>query len=275
MRRFKLLIALYILLISLSGAVAFADESMTRSEAIDLLSKSQQVKKKENQMMNWGVGYDITKINRVRLMPVINWIKAVPKKIPPDGRTIIEVSAMVQDPGGPKDISGVKADLSGLGRLANAIMVDNGLWGDQIAGDGVFTLQTTVNPDIQMGDKEIPVTAANKKGWIAISKTSLDVETNPELLSATSTPDKASAGSYVVLTVRVDNPGRIEDISEVSVDLRDIGGDKVKLPFVKDDFFSQNVMIGTSVPSGVKRLPVKIVNLAGGETSGIIELEVQ
>ncbi len=275
MKKLKLLITLNIIIMALSGAAAFADKAMTRSEAITLLSKSQAVKKKESQMLNWNVGYDITKINRVRLMPMINWIKAVPKKIPPDGRTIIEVSAAVQDPGGSKDISGVKADLSGVGRLANAIMVDNGLWGDQIAGDGVYTLQTTVNPDVPLGDKEIPVTAANKKGWIAISKTSLNVETNPDLLSATATPDKVTAGSYVVMTVRVENPGRIEDISGVEVDLKDIGGDKIKLPFVKDDFFSQNVIIASSVSSGVKRLPVKITNLAGGETSGIIELEVQ
>jgi hypothetical protein len=268
----KKLIALLILF-SLSGG-AFAQKAMTRAEAIALLAKSAHIKKKETALFNWNVGYDISKVNRVRLIPIINYIRAIPKKVPPDGRTIIELIASVNDPGGPKNIRGVKADLSSIGKLPNMTLVDNGLWGDTVAGDGVYTLQTTVNPDIDLGDKEIPVTASNKKGWLAVSKTSIMVDKNPLILSAVASPDKVPAGSYISFAVRVDNPGRIEDVAEVIVDLREIGGGESKLQLVKDETFAQNVFIPGQAAAGIKSLPVRVTNLTGGTAAGSIRIEV-
>ena len=263
-----------LLLILLAGSAFAAEKSMTRSEAIALLSKSQAVKKKESNLFNFNVGYDISKINRVRLMPIINFVRAEPKKAPPDGRTIVEVMASVTDPGGEKNISGVKADLSNLGKLASMTLVDTGLWGDAVAGDGIYTLQSTVNPEVSTGDKEITVTAANKKGWLALSKTSIAVQRDPAIVSATATPDRVAAGNYSFLVVKIDNPGRIEDVSEVTVDLKEIGGDEIKLPFARDESFEQNVVVSSDTSPGTKRLEVKVKNLAGGETSGTIQLEV-
>jgi len=262
-----------IAIILLSGS-AFAQKAMTRAEAMALLAKSSQVKKKETALFNWNVGYDISQINRVRLMPVINFIHAVPKKTPPDGRTIIELTASVDDPGGDNNIRGVKADLSNLGKIANMTLVDNGLWGDEIPRDGIYTLQTTVNPDVDLGNKEIPVTAANKKGWLAVSKTSIIVDRNPVIVSAVASPVRVPAGSYTSIAVKLDNPGRIEDVSEVIVDMREIGGEEAKLMLVKDDTFAQNVAIPGQAQPGIKRLPVRALNLAGGVASGFVQIEV-
>jgi len=269
----KMLIALAFLL-SFAGA-SLAEKAMTRAEAIALLSKSQAAKKKESILFNWNVGYDISKINRVRLMPVINFIRAIPKKAPPDGRTIIDLLASVTDPSGIKNISGVKADLSSLGKLANRSLVDNGLWGDAVAGDGIYTLQSTVNPDVSVGDKEIPITAANKSGWLALSKTSIAVQKDPIILSAVANPDKVAAGNYASISIRIDNPGRLEDISEVTVDLREVGGDEIKLRMAKDGSFMGNIVVSSDISAGIKKLPVKIKNLAGGQTTGTIQIEVQ
>ena len=272
MKRFTALINIALLIFL--PCSAFAQKAMTRAEAIALLAKSAQVKKKETALFNWNVGYDLSKVNRIKLMPVINFIHAMPKKIPPDGRTIIELTASVNDPGGSKNISGVKADLSNLGKLSNMTLVDNGLWGDTAAGDGVFTLQSTVNPDVDLGNKEIPVTAANKKGWLAVSKTSIVVDKTPVIISAVATPDKVSAGSYTSLAVKIDNPGRAEDISEVAVNLVELGGGTAKLMLVKDDTFLQNVLIPEQAAPGIYILPFTAVNFAGGYASGTIQLEV-
>ena len=268
------LIALNIILFIALQGISFAEKAMTRAEALALLSKSAQVKKKEAALFNWNVGYDISKINRVRLMPVINFVHAQPTKVPPDGRTILEVIASVTDPGGQKNISGVKADLTSVGKLSNMTLVDNGLYGDSVAGDGVFTLQTTVNPEVTFGDKEIQVTAANKKGWLALAKATIDVQKDPVIVSLSASPNTVHAGSYCYISVRVNNPGRIEDVNDVLINLREVGGDEIRLPFVKEDTFGSNILVGGQVMSGTKRLPVTIKNLAGGETSGIIQLEV-
>jgi hypothetical protein len=269
----KILIALIFIVLA-AGSSRAAEKQLTRAEAIALLSKSQAVKKKESNLLNWNVGYDITKINRVRLIPVINFIKAIPKKVPPDGRTIIEVLASVADPGGIKNISGVKADLSGLGKLSNMTLVDNGLWGDAVAGDGIYTVQSTVNTDVSLGNKELLVTAANKKGWLALAKTSIEIEKDPIFLSSSASPDKLPAGNYTALSVRIDNPGRLEDITDVTADLSDVGGDQIRLRLASDGSFGANIVVSSDTSAGIKKLPVKIKNLAGGEASGTIQIEV-
>jgi len=270
----KIILIALTIIISFAGS-SLAEKAMTRAEAIALLSKSQAVKKKESTLFNWNVGYDISKINRVRLMPIINFVRAIPKKVPPDGRTIIELLASVIDPGGMKNISGVKADLSSLGKLSNMTLVDSGLWGDAVAGDGIYTLQSTVNTDVSLGDKEIPVTAANKKGWLALAKTSIDIEKDPVILSAVANPAKVPAGNYTALSVRIDNPGRLEDISDVTVDLRDVGGDEIKLRIANDGSFIGNIVVSSDISAGTKKLPVKTKNLAGGAATGVIQIEVQ
>ncbi len=270
----KWLIALSLIIFIFKPALA-AEKAMTKAEAMALLSKSQVVKKKEAALFNFGVGYDISKINRVKLMPIINFVNIAPKKAPPDGRTIVQLTASVDDPGGPKNISGVRADLSSIGKLPNMTLVDNGLWGDVIAGDGIYSLQTSVNPEISLGDKDIPVTAANKKGWLALAKTTIDVEKDPVVLSALAIPDKIKPGDITSLQVRVDNPGRLEDLSQIKVNLSEIGGEEIKLVNVKENLFSQNIMVPSQISPGLKKLPIIITNLAGGSASGIIQLGIE
>ncbi|MDD5594611.1 MAG: hypothetical protein PHG97_07740, partial [Candidatus Margulisbacteria bacterium] len=129
---------------------AGAEEAMTKGEAIQLLSTTDFMKQKIGELLSWTVGYDVSKVSRVKLTPTINYLRAVPRKLPPDGRTIMEVEASVDDPGGLINIAGVRADLSSIGRLPNTMLVDNGLYGDKKAGDGVYTLQATVSPKISL-----------------------------------------------------------------------------------------------------------------------------
>ena len=272
---------------SLGGAVQAAEKAetqyMTKGEAIQLLTTSDFVKQKIGELLSWTIGYDISKVSRVRLTPTINYILATPKKSPPDGRTIIEIQASVDDPGGLGNISGVRADLSSIGRLANTTLVDNGLFGDKQANDGIYSLQTTVSPRIVLGSKDIPVAVANKKGWLALAKTTLDVRKNPSLVEIKITPDKIVADGRTIytLTAKVDNPGRIEDVESVAADLSPFG---LPNPMVLvnngtagdaaagDDTWTVRFSIPASVPAGSYIIPISVRNLAGGEANGQLSL---
>jgi hypothetical protein len=251
------------------------EEELTKGEAVVLISASDFMKKKIGELLSWTIGYDISKVSRLKLTPSINYIMAVPKKVPPDGRTILEIVASVDDPGGLKNIAGVRADLSSIGRLPNTMLVDNGLYGDREALDGIYTLQTSVSPRIAMGAKEVPVAVANKKGWLALAKTTLDVRLNPAIIEAKFTPARVRAGSPdpVLLTVEIENPGRVEDISKVTADLRSFGYAELVLlhndgkegdAVAGDKIFSLNFKVPEYVVEGDYSIRVGASNLAGG-----------
>lgn len=286
----KFVSLLVVSLIILSNPVqaqkkAGAEEYMTKGEAVMLISATDFMKKKIGELISWTVGYDISKVNRVRLTPTINYVKAIPKKAPPDGRTIIEIQASVDDPGGLKNIAGVRADLSAIGRLANTMLVDNGLFGDEKPNDGIFTLQTSVSPKVTLGPKDIPVAAANKKGWLALAKTTLEIRKNPAIIEVKIYPEqiRADGKSEAVLTVKVDNPGRIEDVLYVKADLSVLGlsaesnlrndgqaGDML----ARDDIWTLRFVVPVSAAAGNYTIPIEVANMAGGVGKGTVNLSL-
>lgn len=171
---------LYLVSCFLFLSPAIADEVLTKGDAISLISATDFIKNKIGDLFSWTIGYDISRVNRIKLVPNIKYIKAVPRSIPPDGRSILEISAAVEDPSGLPNIAGVRADLSTVGRLSNMILVDSGLWGDKVAGDGTYTIQSNINSAVLSGDKEIPVAVANKQGWLAVTKTTILVGASTE-----------------------------------------------------------------------------------------------
>ena len=260
------------------------EKELTKGDFALLLAATDYMKKKIQALLSWSVGYDATKIARTKLVPTIKYIRATPIKAPPDGRTIIQLIAYVDDPQGLQNIEYVSADLSNIGRLPNSILVDNGLWGDKIPNDGVYTLQTSVDQDIPKGSKEIPVAVSNKKGWLALGKTTLDVEKAPKILEAKALPEivKAGKGQVVIFTVKVENPGRIEDIEKVYIYLGAIGMKLVEMRndgkegdrAAGDDIFTYRTKIPVGLSEGIKRIPVKVVNVIGGVAEDEIILTV-
>jgi len=260
------------------------EEFLTKGDIILLLAASDYMKKKIQTLLSWTVGYDVTKISRARLVPTIKYVEAKPVKVPPDGRTVLQLVASVDDPGGLRNIETVRADLSSIGRIPNSILVDNGLWGDTTPNDGIYTLQTNVDPDIPKGTKEILIAVSNKKGWLALGRATLDVEKEPKILEAKATPEmiKTLEEEVVTFTVSVDNPGRIEDIEAVYINLKAIGegtlqmrndgreGDKK----AGDNVFTWEAKVPRGISPGEKRLPIRVVNVIGGEANGEIILNV-
>jgi hypothetical protein len=259
---------------------------MTRAEVIDKLSASDFFKKKIGDLFSWSVGYDITKINRTNLAPTISFIKASPIKVPPDNRTLFMLTAKISDPSGPDNVRGVRADLSGIKKLPNTMLVDNGLWGDAKPNDGIYSLQTSVPMDVERGEKEIAVAVSNKMGWVALGKTNIDIEMNPMIFETKADPPTAAADGQttVKLTAKVANPGRQEDLKEVLVDLRPIGfEDNVKMWDDKthgdvaagDQIFTVDVTVKKGTSPGLKNLPVRAINASGGVSTGEILLAVR
>lgn len=252
-----------------------SEKYLTKGEAVMLISATDFMKKKIGELLSWTIGYDISRVSRVKLIPTIQYIKAVPKRVPPDGRTIIEILASVDDPGGLGNIAGVRADLSTIGRLQNTMLVDNGLYGDQKADDGIYTLQTTVPSRIKRGVKEISVAVSNKKGWLALAKTTLDIARNPVIIEAKFTPDRVRAGSktFVTITARVNNPGRIEDLEKVTADLRTLGYTELALlrndgqggdSVPGDEIFSLQFEVPATIKEGEYAIRIGASNLVGG-----------
>ncbi|MFC1767328.1 choice-of-anchor X domain-containing protein [Candidatus Margulisiibacteriota bacterium] len=282
---------LILIVIFLFPAMSFAQEkegekAMTRAQVIEKLSASDFIKKKIGALLNWGVGYDITKINRTNLAPTIKDINITPLKAPPDDRTVISLTVRVDDPGGLANVRGVRADLSSIGRLPNMMLVDDGLWGDEMSNDGTYTLQTSVSGKIEKGVKDIPVAVSNKKGWVAVGKTNVNVKINPVVVEASASPRKirADGTSKSKLTVRVENPGRIEDIKSVTVNLNKIGyGNSVIMyddathgdAAAGDSIFTLETAVKPGTSSGEKKLRVVAVNLIGGKGFEEISLVVE
>jgi len=288
----------YLFLLIITAAVTIAassssfsqdkkeEEVLTRAQVIERLSASDFIKQKIGSLLNWGVGYDITKINRTNLAPTIKDISVAPIKAPPDDRTVISLIVKVDDPGGLADIRGVRADLSSIGRLPNTMLVDDGLWGDENPNDGVYTLQTSVSRKISEGSKDIPVAVSNKKGWVAIGKTNVDIQINPTITMTSATPRriKADGISKIKLLAKVQNPGRLEDIRSVTVDLTPIGSERETAMYddathgddtAKDGIFTLETVVKPSTPPGEKKLKATAVNLILGKGYGDIVITVE
>lgn len=274
MKRKLLLILLFLSLFALARA---EEKVLTRGEVVEQISAADFMKEKIGQLLSWTVGYDVSKVNRASLVPIINYVKAMPKKVPPDGRTILELTASVDDPGGLQNIGGVRGDLSNIGKFPNMMLVDNGLWGDAIADDGIYTLQTSVDKGVETGNKEIAVAAVNKKGWLAVSRATVDVQKDPVITEVTLIPDRVSYGrpALVSLQVKIDNPGRAEDLNQVTVDLSAVGGGSGKpIPETAPGVYSMQFAAPGQLNPGNKKIIVTAVNNAGGSASAIIQLEV-
>lgn len=287
----KLVIIINIFCLLLGPAIAQEtreaekEEALTKGEAVMLLSATDFMKKKISDLLSWTIGYDISKLSRVRLTPSINYVKVVPRKVPPDGRTVFEIVASVDDPGGLGNIAGVRADLSSIGRLSNTMLVDNGLFGDEKPEDGIYTLQTSIPLKINLGPKEVPVAVANKKGWLALAKTTVDIRKNPIISNVKFSPERAKADGKetVLLEVKIDNPGRTEDLRSVTADLRALGYSEL-LTFrndgkggdaaAGDDIFSLQFVVGDFVKPGDYSVRIGAANLATGYVAEDVILKV-
>ncbi|MFH0886915.1 MAG: hypothetical protein V1843_01980 [bacterium] len=275
---------LMIIVISFIVSSTAHGAAMTKKEAIDKLSASEMVRKKISDMLDFKAGYDSSKISRFSTAPVIRYIRAVPLKAPPDNRTVVSFITSVDDPAGLNNISRVKADLSSIGKPADMILVDNGLWGDEKGSDGIFTLQTAIAAGSERGEKKIQVEVANRGGWLTLGQVDLIVNKDPAILEAKAEPWELVPGASTLISVRVENPGGINEIDKVLVDLRQAEGPDTA--FLRNDgkegdlkagdnIYSLRLTIPPNTPIGKKIIPVTVLNRVGGTAKSTVLLMVK
>jgi hypothetical protein len=96
--------------------------------------------------------------------PVLELLYASPNVTPADGETPVTLLAKVTHALGREALSGVTIDLRPIGGADAQVMHDDGAGGDETAGDGVFSLQTTIAPNTPPGLQLLPVRAIDAAG---------------------------------------------------------------------------------------------------------------
>ena len=88
---------------------------------------------------------------------------ATPGSVKPDGQMsamlTVQTTPNVLEPGDPPTVT---VDLTPIGGAPDAVMVDNGSGGDHIAGDGIYTLRTTVESEVRNGRKDLVITSTDR-----------------------------------------------------------------------------------------------------------------
>ena len=273
MKKLSLLILAFLIF---SSAVFAEDAPLTKGEVIDKLSTTDFVKDKIGQLFNINVGYDPSKISRLQVMPTIGYVKVTPKQVSPFGHSVLLLTASVNDPKGIKNISAVKADLNEIGKYSNMSLVDTGLWGDLLADDGVFSLQSNINPQTMPGEKELPITAVNRKGWKAVGRTVVMVEDN-RIVSISIMPEQIKIGgnNKVSLTAQAINPDEARNIRSAKADLSALGIDKeLVLQNKAAGLFSSEFLVPSSITQGDKKIFVYLTDNKGSSNMRTIYLEV-
>ena len=270
--RLLILMMAFILAMSLPS---YGKKLVTKGAIIEEIASTKSIKEQVNKLYSWTIGYDISKRCIPQLTPIINYVLTTPDRVLPDGRTVVLLTTSITDPSGPRNISAVNADLSSIGKMSGMVLVDNGDWGDKVAGDGIFTLQANIAPNTSIGEKEIPVAVANKKGWKAVSRTMLTVEKNKNYLPLTVSPSSIKADGSNYLNISCDTHGISQKINKVVADLSAFqSGKEIQLVKQGNGTYSAQVLVGAYAVPGDNKITVWAIKADGSTISNSINVEV-
>ncbi|MEO7431922.1 MAG: choice-of-anchor X domain-containing protein [Dokdonella sp.] len=179
----------------------------------------------------------------------------------------------------------VTADLSAIGGAASTTLFDDGTHGDATAGDGVFSLQTTVPLGTLPGTKVIPATVTDAQSRSASVVIALTVQTPVDPAGVGSaTPDIAPIGASSLLTVTV-TPGTTPASTGITVaaNLASIGGSATQAFYddgthgdttAGDGVHSFNATVAAGTAAGAKVFAVTISDAQARTGDATIGLSV-
>jgi len=212
---------------------------------------------------------------------------ASPTSVAPGGTTL--VTARVTAATNPASTSiGVTANLSALGGSKSQRLRDNGLNGDAVAGDGVYSFRQTVGSSITTGSKTVRVAVNDAQGRSASASTSFTVaaaETSVSPFgSASASPSSLLAGESSLLTVRVTaGTGPASTGLTVASDLSSLGlsvaqafndagqnGDAV----AGDGTYSFRATVPGAASAGTRTLSARIADAQGRSSTAGFSLTV-
>ncbi|MEI6126859.1 MAG: CFI-box-CTERM domain-containing protein, partial [Pseudomonadota bacterium] len=130
------------------------------------------------------------------LGPAILAGQATPSKVSNNARMPVLITAQVVHYAGQDHIASVKIDLSETGGSAAQELKDDGTGGDKVAGDGIYSYSTVIQPSVALGPKGLLVVATDKAALLAKSIIGLEVMSE---ISGT------EPGEYQIV---IDHPGQ-------------------------------------------------------------------
>lgn len=140
------------------------ERALTRAEAATLISRFSAAQAGIRYLSDFGVGYTDERFCKLDVPPRIISFSAEPKEIPRGQALTIKLRAQVASRESFSPLAKVKVDLSGLGGMPDVEMFDDGTHGDEIAGDGIYSLNFSLEPK-ESGGKYLSVTATDRIGW--------------------------------------------------------------------------------------------------------------
>ncbi|MFQ6089100.1 MAG: Ig-like domain-containing protein, partial [Candidatus Methanofastidiosia archaeon] len=152
--------------------------------------------------------------------PVIGQISAIPAYVPNTGLSTSKLTAQVSDV--DDNLLSVYIDLTSIGKDALTPMRDDGVYPDDVASDGIFTVVTSVAPGTEVGQKILSVTATDTMGAQGVGTIILNVvkdppDNPPTLTSESVTPTSGTTTTNfryeVTYTDQDNNPPSYVDIS--------------------------------------------------------------
>lgn len=212
---------------------------------------------------------------------------ASPSSVGTGAQTLIRVAVTPADPPGTN--VAVVANLTAIGGSASQALADDGLNGDAVAGDLIFSYRATVALGTSAGAKTLPIVVSDTlAGSPRSSATSATVtvlaSTNPSG-SGSASPSSVLRGTSTLLSVSV-TPGISPPSTLINVQatnselfgadplvLRDdgLGGDVV----AGDSIYSRTVAIAADAPPGAHSVGVVIYDQQLRFGSATIPLTVQ
>lgn len=110
--------------------------------------------------------------------PSIGEAMAEPSEIPNDGISEVLFAAEVRHYKGQGAVAAVTIDLSPIGGSARQRMSDDGSNGDAVAGDGMYSYRTTIDPAVSIGPKGLLVTSTDTDGFDSFSVITVEIVSN-------------------------------------------------------------------------------------------------
>ncbi|MEW6096264.1 MAG: choice-of-anchor X domain-containing protein, partial [bacterium] len=169
--------------------------------------------------------------------------------------------------------------------LQDMVMYDDGMNGDEVENDGIYTIQATIPNDTRRGVYNLVVTAYDNCTNIATSTITLRIEkpddTPPTITDQQVTPEIVNVGDGVKFTAKVEDTG--SGVKSVIIDLFAINGSSIQQMYddgtngdeiANDEIYTYKTTIPKSVSLGMKKLIITAEDNVSNISKGTITLQV-
>jgi len=148
------------------------DRALTRAEAAVLLARFRRSVNAIKYLFNFAKGFSADNYCQLNVLPEIVSFTAEPKNLLVGQKNVVRLKVKLASRDAFSPISKVKVNLVQIGGLPDVEMFDNGIRGDEAAGDLVYSLNISVTPK-ESGRKTLAVTVIDRLGWESTKQISL------------------------------------------------------------------------------------------------------